>query len=84
MKLPKTFLAVNLSDAFSFQERQSSDPDLLEMKGLERAPGSTPSNAEEEEDVVEENGTPTAQAGEVSDAPEAADQGQGQENTSSN
>ncbi|KAJ6444609.1 inositol pyrophosphate synthase [Purpureocillium lavendulum] len=34
VKLPKTFLAVNLSDAFTFeeQERMASDNDLLEMK----------------------------------------------------
>jgi hypothetical protein len=40
VKLPKTFLAVNLSDAFSFQEQQDqdkdgSDPDVLEMKHVE-------------------------------------------------
>jgi hypothetical protein len=34
VKLPKTFLAVNLSDAFSWeeQERNASDNDVLEMK----------------------------------------------------
>ncbi|KAH8681575.1 histidine phosphatase superfamily-domain-containing protein [Xylariales sp. PMI_506] len=34
VKLPKTFLAVNLSDAFSFQEkeRQNSEGDVLELK----------------------------------------------------
>ncbi|CEI69140.1 Inositol hexakisphosphate and diphosphoinositol-pentakisphosphate kinase [Fusarium venenatum] len=34
VKLPKTFLAVNLSDAFTFEdlERQGSDSDALEMK----------------------------------------------------
>ncbi|KAL2691737.1 hypothetical protein Neosp_002126 [[Neocosmospora] mangrovei] len=34
VKLPKTFLAVNLSDAFTFEEleRQGSDNDVLEMK----------------------------------------------------
>ncbi|UNI21596.1 inositol hexakisphosphate and diphosphoinositol-pentakisphosphate kinase [Purpureocillium takamizusanense] len=34
VKLPKTFLAVNLSDAFTFeeQERMANDNDLLEMK----------------------------------------------------
>lgn len=33
MKLPKTFLAVNLSDAFSFQEKQNqNDNEGLEMK----------------------------------------------------
>ncbi|RDA86955.1 hypothetical protein CP532_6719 [Ophiocordyceps camponoti-leonardi (nom. inval.)] len=36
VKLPKTFLAVNLSDAFTFeeQERQASDNDMLQMKTL--------------------------------------------------
>ncbi|KAM0563220.1 hypothetical protein ACHAPJ_000938 [Fusarium lateritium] len=36
VKLPKTFLAVNLSDAFTFEdlERQGSDNDVLEMKTL--------------------------------------------------
>lgn len=34
VKLPKTFLAVNLSDAFTFeeQERLATENDLLEMK----------------------------------------------------
>ena len=38
VKLPKSFIAVNLSDAFTFeeQERQNSDADALEMKGLQR------------------------------------------------
>ncbi|KJZ79245.1 hypothetical protein HIM_01396 [Hirsutella minnesotensis 3608] len=36
VKLPKTFLAVNLSDAFTFeeQERLAHDNDMLEMKAL--------------------------------------------------
>jgi hypothetical protein len=36
VKLPKTFLAVNLSYAFSFeeQERLASEPELLQMKSL--------------------------------------------------
>jgi hypothetical protein len=46
VSLPKSFLAVNLSDAFSFQEKQSSQPDgtaaglgedELAMKPLGRA-----------------------------------------------
>jgi hypothetical protein len=38
VKLPKTFLAVNLSDAFSFQEQQNcSDNEGLEMKGKDSA-----------------------------------------------
>ncbi|KAK9417750.1 putative Inositol hexakisphosphate and diphosphoinositol-pentakisphosphate kinase [Seiridium unicorne] len=39
VKLPKTFLAVNLSDAFKFQEkeRQNSEADILEMKTVEHA-----------------------------------------------
>ncbi|ETS83788.1 hypothetical protein PFICI_05664 [Pestalotiopsis fici W106-1] len=37
VKLPKTFLAVNLSEAFTFQEkeRHNSEVDVLEMKNLE-------------------------------------------------
>ena len=36
VKLPKSFLAVNLSDAFTFQEkeRQNSEGDVLEMKAV--------------------------------------------------
>lgn len=36
VKLPKTFLAVNLSDAFTFeeQERLASDHEGLEMKAI--------------------------------------------------
>ena len=35
--MPKSFLAVNLSDAFTFQEkeRQNSEGDVLEMKTVE-------------------------------------------------
>jgi hypothetical protein len=37
VKLPKTFLAVNLSDAFSFQEKQQqSEGEGLEMKTPDR------------------------------------------------
>lgn len=43
MKLPKSFVAVNLSDAFTFQEKQANDSeqadeagggDVLEMKKI--------------------------------------------------
>ncbi|KAK8051267.1 histidine acid phosphatase [Apiospora rasikravindrae] len=39
VKLPKSFLAVNLSDAFTFQEkeRQNSEGDVLEMKSVEHS-----------------------------------------------
>ncbi|CAK7265829.1 inositol hexakisphosphate and diphosphoinositol-pentakisphosphate kinase [Sporothrix epigloea] len=43
VKLPKSFLAVNLSDAFTFQEKQAGDVDLqdskdvLEMKHIDKA-----------------------------------------------
>jgi hypothetical protein len=52
VKLPKTFLAVNLSDAFTFQEkeRQNSEADVLEMKNLEHTTKSsvtTPVNDEQ-------------------------------------
>lgn len=42
VKLPKSFLAVNLSDAFTFQEkeRQNSEGDVLEMKMLKHATSS--------------------------------------------
>lgn len=56
--MPKTFLAVNLSDAFSFQEKQNTEgphgeseettqdgEDVLEMKGLGRG-GATETSAE--------------------------------------
>jgi hypothetical protein len=36
VSLPKSFLAVNLSDAFTFQEKQTPE-DGLEMKPLKRA-----------------------------------------------
>ena len=39
MKLPKSFVAVNLSDAFSFQERRNSDADALAIKPPERTAG---------------------------------------------
>jgi inositol hexakisphosphate/diphosphoinositol-pentakisphosphate kinase len=61
VKLPKTFLAVNLSDAFTFQEKPQNgegegeteaDGDVLEMKGSEHEhrPTSTapPQPAEEQ------------------------------------
>lgn len=43
VKLPKSFLAVNLSDAFTFQEKQAGDVDAqdskdgLEMKSVDKA-----------------------------------------------
>ncbi|CAH0015409.1 unnamed protein product [Clonostachys rhizophaga] len=49
VKLPKTFLAVNLSDAFTFedQERQASDTDVLEMRmPSPRQPASDPKASE--------------------------------------
>lgn len=58
VKLPKTFLAVNLSDAFTFeqQEGQGSDTDVLEMKAAppkDLLSGTTPHPG----DVMMENGT---------------------------
>ena len=35
VKLPKTFLAVNLSDAFSFQEKQNSESQETTQNGTE-------------------------------------------------
>lgn len=60
VKLPKTFLAVNLSDAFTFEEneRQGSDNDVLEMKVAAHkhfGPESTRPNADN--DIVMGNGT---------------------------
>lgn len=41
VKLPKSFLAINLSDAFTFQEAQNGDNDVLEMKALEHIASSS-------------------------------------------
>lgn len=43
VKLPKTFLAINLSDLFSFEdhERRESDSEGLEMKSLRTKPKTT-------------------------------------------
>ncbi|KAI1856223.1 hypothetical protein JX265_011735 [Neoarthrinium moseri] len=48
VKLPKSFLAINLSDAFSFQEkeRQNSEGDVLEMKNVEHAASYVPPSHE--------------------------------------
>lgn len=78
MKLPKTFLAVNLSDAFSFQERQSGDADLLEMKGLDRAAGSTPSPTTEEGEKGEVGEGLAVPSERIGDVPSVADQGEGE------
>jgi inositol hexakisphosphate/diphosphoinositol-pentakisphosphate kinase len=58
VKLPKTFLAVNLSDAFSFQEkeRNNSEGDILEMKHVDRKI-STPVDDELMATEAEETGT---------------------------
>ncbi|KAK6853383.1 histidine acid phosphatase [Apiospora arundinis] len=47
VKLPKSFLAVNLSDAFTFQEkeRQNSEGDVLEMKTVEHTAEPVPETA---------------------------------------
>lgn len=46
--MPKSFLAVNLSDAFTFQEkeRQNSEGDVLEMKTVEHAVASASGESE--------------------------------------
>lgn len=54
VKLPKTFLAVNLSDAFSFQEKERQNPeadDALEMKSVGHRTSRTPAAADQEEVV---------------------------------
>ncbi|KAI1347532.1 histidine phosphatase superfamily-domain-containing protein [Xylaria sp. FL0043] len=71
VKLPKTFLAVNLSDAFTFQEkeRQNSEADVcdrdhhdddehegLEMRGTEPPPSSLSRDAED--GLVADSGAP--------------------------
>jgi inositol-hexakisphosphate/diphosphoinositol-pentakisphosphate 1-kinase len=47
VKLPKTFLAVNLSDAFTFQEKelQNSEGDAFEMRAIGRTPASHAASA---------------------------------------
>ncbi|KAJ9136463.1 Inositol hexakisphosphate and diphosphoinositol-pentakisphosphate kinase [Pleurostoma richardsiae] len=42
VKLPKTFVAVNLSDAFSFQEKHGGETELLDGKALDAGPGASP------------------------------------------
>ncbi|QPG94934.1 hypothetical protein C2857_007356 [Epichloe festucae Fl1] len=63
VKLPKTFLAVNLSEAFTFeeQERMANEPDVLEMKALPTkdllSGGTTSMETEESPTPVNEYGT---------------------------
>lgn len=60
VKLPKTFLAVNLSDAFTFEEneRQGSDNDVLEMKvAAHKHFGSESIRPNADNDIVMGNGT---------------------------
>ncbi|KAH8735836.1 histidine phosphatase superfamily-domain-containing protein [Ilyonectria robusta] len=59
VKLPKTFLAVNLSDAFTFEEneRQGSDNDVLEMKvAAHKHFGSESTRPNADNDIVMGNG----------------------------
>lgn len=64
MKLPKSFLAVNLSDAFSFeeQERLASDTDMLEKKAIPPqdilAASSQPIETEKEGSTADEAASP--------------------------
>lgn len=71
VKLPKTFLAVNLSEAFTFQEkeRHNSEVDVLEMKNLEhtRSPKATAATLSNDEPAAEE---PSAKAPTVPAVPE--------------
>jgi inositol hexakisphosphate/diphosphoinositol-pentakisphosphate kinase len=48
VKLPKTFLAVNLSDAFIFQEkeRHNSEGELFEMKSITHSKSQPPTSGE--------------------------------------
>lgn len=64
VKLPKTFLAVNLSDAFTFQEKQhhsDNDNDVLEMKspGQESVDPVGPASSDTLKPVVETEQAPT-------------------------
>ncbi|GKT79929.1 LOW QUALITY PROTEIN: histidine acid phosphatase [Colletotrichum tofieldiae] len=70
VKLPKTFLAINLSDLFSFEdnERRDSDSEGLEMKALHPKPKATAGQAESE--VLIEAGQALASASFVAMEPE--------------
>lgn len=59
VKLPKTFLAVNLSDAFSFQEKQNSESleaAVQNSESQERPSQSHQTTQTEESDVLEMKG----------------------------
>ncbi|GJC79070.1 inositol hexakisphosphate and diphosphoinositol-pentakisphosphate kinase [Colletotrichum liriopes] len=79
VKLPKTFLAINLSDLFSFEdnERRDSDSEGLEMKALHPKPKATagqadiaPSGTEAGSEVLIEAGQALASASFVDMEPE--------------
>ncbi|GKT47308.1 uncharacterized protein ColSpa_07489 [Colletotrichum spaethianum] len=70
VKLPKTFLAINLSDLFSFEdtERRDSDSEGLEMKALHPKPKATAvtqHETETESEVLIEAGQALASASSV-------------------
>jgi hypothetical protein len=74
--LPKTFLAVNLSDAFTFQEKQhQNENEGLEMKPLEHGvSGGGPVHADAQQGLSEPVETTTVTAdlatgGEAADTP---------------
>ncbi|KAF3007053.1 hypothetical protein E8E14_002537 [Neopestalotiopsis sp. 37M] len=72
VKLPKTFLAVNLSEAFTFQEkeRHNSEVDVLEMKNLEHTRSPKAAAATPSDDAVAPSPLPTEEAPAVPSVPE--------------
>ena len=68
--MPKTFLAVNLSDAFTFQEKQQqNDNEALEMKPIAHGELAGPLQPGEPVEAV----TDSATGEEVSDTPTPAE-----------
>lgn len=71
MKLPKTFLAINLSDAFSFEDEkcgegeaaesaeatEAADGEVLEMKTLSHADDATPMAVDTETATADDQAT---------------------------
>jgi hypothetical protein len=70
VKLPKTFLAVNLSDAFTFQEKQhQNDNEALEMKPIAHGELTGPLEPGEPVEAVTDSATGET----VSDTPTPAE-----------
>lgn len=77
MKLPKTFLAVNLSDAFTFQEK----PHLSDSEGLEMRPAEQeqvpPESIDPAATIMEETTTEKPTGERKSDPPRSEGEGGG-------